>query len=147
MDLVCESFPPVATVTPAPTLQRVNDDIWRATPRASSLTAVCVVGEARTLIFRPVQDNLAQFAKPLSADLFFVLSSVHTGKWYSVSQYPLPPISQNDLLVAAEQLRATSLTIANDSSPLLESLTLVPAHHQRAMILRWRLCLDEIELA
>lgn len=121
-------------------------DVWRAVPSAGAVTAACVAGEARTLIFRSVQENLQHAVlRPLAADAFLILSEGHTGKWYNVEAQPLPPITRDHLVTIARNLGASSLTVANDSSPLLGEG--VPVHHQRSMVLRFRLCLAEVKLA
>eukprot|EP00966_Prymnesium_polylepis_P071819 1668068-Prymnesium_polylepis.1 len=154
--VTCATIPPPATPSQELKSPALSDDgssgtIWRAQPSMSALTAACVAGEARTLVYRSVQTSLHRAVlEPLRADSFLVLSPVHTGKWYDVSAYPLPPITHLELLSAAQHLQAVSLIVANDSSPLFRapSLSGLAANHlQRAMVLRFKLCLDEIHRA
>ena len=67
----------------------------------------CVGAATHSSSYLPVRvqrTNLAQVFNPLRADLFVVLSNVHSCKWYSVQQYLLPRISDRDLLIECEDV-------------------------------------------
>ena len=57
-------------------------DLWRAHPGLETVTAVCVAGEVRTLVYKAAQEHLAySLLDPLNADVFLVLAPKHTGLW------------------------------------------------------------------